>query len=92
MRYLLITFFRKPGGQIDEQISVAKRVRPADLQTCNVILDYGTKKVQKCVIEGKVVETDFERMNTYYKKIYPNLVEQLEREAGIDVKADKKGA
>ena len=44
------------------------------------------------MIEGKVVDTDFDKMNTYYKKIYPNLVEQLEREAGIDIKADKKGA
>lgn len=86
MRYLLITFFRKPGGQIDEQVAVSKRVKPADLQTCNVILDYGTKQVQKCVIEGKVVETDWEKMNTYYKQVYPNLIEQLEKEAGITAK------
>lgn len=89
MRYLLITFFRKPGGQIDEQVAVSKRVKPADLQTCNVILDYGTKKVQKCVIEGKLVETDWEKMSAYYKKIYPNLIDQLERESQITIKADK---
>lgn len=89
MRYLLITFFRKPGGQIDEQVAVAKRVKPADLQTCNVILDYGTKQVQKCVIEGKLVETDWEKMSAYYKKIYPNLIDQLERESQITIKADK---
>lgn len=89
MRYLLITFFRKPGGQIDEQVAVSKRVKPADLQTCNVILDYGTKKVQKCVIEGKLVETDWEKMSSYYKKIYPNLIDQLERESQITIKADK---
>lgn len=79
MRYLLITFFRKPGGQIDEQVTVSKRVRLSDNQVCNVILDFQTKKVQKCVIEGKVVETDWERMSSYYKKIYPTLVEQLEK-------------
>ena len=89
MRFLLVTFFRKPGGQIDEQVGVSKRVKPADLQTCNVILDYGTKKVQKCVIEGKVVETDWEKMSAYYKKIYPNLIDQLERESQITIKADK---
>ena len=89
MRYLLITFFRKPGGQIDEQVAVSKRVKPADLQMCNVILDYGSKKVQKCVIEGKVVETDWEKMSAYYKKIYPNLIDQLERESQITIKADK---
>ena len=86
MRFLLITFFRKPGGQIDEQVAVSKRVKPADLQTCNVILDYGTKRVTKCVIEGKVVETDFEKMNAYYKKIYPNLIDQLEKNNSVSDK------
>lgn len=89
MRYLLITFFRKPGGQIDEQVTVSKKVRASDNQVCNVILDFGTKTVQKCVIEGKVVDTDWEKMSTYYKKIYPKLVEQLEREATITTKAEK---
>lgn len=80
MRYLLITFFRKPGGQIDEQVTVSKRVRPSDTQMCNVILDFATKQVTKCVIEGKVVETDWDRMSAYYKNIYPNLVGQLEKD------------
>ena len=83
MRYLLITFMRKPGGQIDELVAVGKKVKPADLQTCNVIIDYAQKKVLKCVIEGKVVDTDFERMDAYYKKVYPNLIDQLEKEAVI---------
>lgn len=79
MRYLLITYMRKPGGQIDEQVTVAKRVRTSDIQMCNVILDYQNKKVDKCVIEGKVVETDYEKMNAYYKQVYPNLIDQLEK-------------
>lgn len=79
MRYLLITFFRRPGGQIDEQVTVSKKVKPSDLQTCNVILDYSSKKVEKCVIEGKTTDTDWEKMNEYYKKIYPVLIEQLEK-------------
>ncbi len=79
MKYLLIQFLRKPNGQIDEQISIAKKLKPVDLQTCNVILNYVEKKVEKCVIEGKVVDTDWDRMNTYYKKIYPSLISNLER-------------
>ena len=67
MRYLLITFMRKPGGQIDEQVTVSKRIKPSDLQTCNVILDYAKKKVEKCVIEGKVVDTDFDKMKQEMK-------------------------
>jgi hypothetical protein len=79
MRYLLITFFRKPGGQIDEQVTVSKRLKTSDLQMCNVILDYNKKKLEKCVIEGKVVDSDFQRMSEYYRKIYPSLVDQLEK-------------
>ncbi len=86
MRYLLITFMRKPGGQIDEQMTVAKKVKQSDIQTCNVILDYAKKKVEKCVIEGKVVDTDWEKMHTYYSRIYPNVIAQLEKEAGITAK------
>lgn len=89
MRYLLLTFFRKPNGQIDEQVQVSKRVRNSDTQMCNVILDFAEKKVQKCVIEGKVVDTDWFRMYEYYKKIYPNLVEQLEKNNSVN---QKKGA
>jgi len=89
MRYLLITFMRKPGGQIDELVAVSKKIKPADLQTCNVIIDYAKKKVDKCVIEGKVVDTDFDRMNTYYKKVYTNLIEQLEKEASITAESTK---
>ena len=83
MRYLLVTYLRKPGGQIDEQVGVSKRVRTSDIQTCNVIVDYKNKKVDKCVIEGNTVETDFEKMNEYYKKVYPNLVEQLEKNNAV---------
>ena len=89
MRYLLVTFFRKPAGQIDEQVSVSKKVKPTDQQMCNVILDYADKKVVKCVIEGKVVETDWDKMHTYYQKIYPNLIEQLEKEAPITANTKK---
>ena len=79
MKYLLITYLRKPNGQIDEQVAVSKRVRTSDIQTCNVIIDYAKKKVDKCVIEGNIVDTDFERMNAYYKNVYPSLIDQLEK-------------
>jgi len=88
MRYLLITFMRKPGGQIDEQVTVTKKVKSSDLQTCNVILDYDKKKVDKCVIEGKSLDRDWIQMNEYYVKIYPNLIAQLEKEATITEKTN----
>lgn len=79
MRYLLVTFFKKPNGQIDEQIGFAKKVRTSDNQMCNVILDYQERKVVKCVINGQVMPTDFEKMHTYYKEVYPQLIDQLEK-------------
>jgi hypothetical protein len=87
MRFLLVTFLRKPGGQIDEEVRLAKRVKPADVSTCNIIVDYALKKVEKCNIEGKRLDTDFDRLNEYYKSVYPPLIAQLEREASISLKA-----
>lgn len=89
MRYLLIQFFRKPGGQIDEQVSMSKRVKPADISSVNVILDFAEKKIIKCVIEGKKHESDWDRMYNYYKKIYPDIIDQLDREANTSAKIDK---
>jgi hypothetical protein len=68
---------RKSGGQIDEQVGFSKKVRDKDLETCNVIVDYKDQKVVKCIIEGKRVETTFDLLNDYYKKIYPELITQL---------------
>jgi hypothetical protein len=83
MRYLLISFFRKKGGQIDEMVRVSKKLQASDMNVANVVIDYADKRVEKCVVEGKVVDTDFNRMHEYYKRIYPQLIDQLEREALI---------
>jgi len=80
MRYLLITFFRKPGGQIDEQARFVKRVRNSDISMSNIIMDYGTRKIEKCVVEGNKLDKSFDELNDYYKKIYPQMVTQLEKE------------
>ncbi len=90
MRYFLISFFRKVGGQIDEAVSVSKRVRTSDTMNANIIMDFAEKKVIKCVIEGKVHDTTFELMRDYYAKIYPNLISQLEKEAPITAKQKTK--
>lgn len=79
MRYFLITYVRKPNGQIDEQAQVARNLKMKDHQMCNVILDFKDKKVEKCIIEGKKVDTDWEKMYDYYKKVYPNVIEQIEK-------------
>ena len=41
--------------------------------------DFNKKKIDKCVIEGKVVDTDWVKMIEYYKRVYPTLIDQLEK-------------
>lgn len=78
------------NGQIDEMVNVSKRIRTSDLNNANVILDFAERKIDKCVIEGKNHDTTFEQMRDYYFKVYPQLVEQLEREAHITKDQEKK--
>lgn len=80
MRYLLITYVKKPNGQIDEQVEVSRNVKPKDIQTCNVILDFKDLKVDKCIIEGKSISRDWEQLVGYYKQVYPAIIERLEKE------------
>lgn len=91
MRYLLITFYRKAGGQIDEHVSVSKRVRNSDLSQSNIIMDFGKRTIDKCVVEGKRLEKSFDELRNYYYKIYPNLILQLEKEGPISIKQKEKG-
>lgn len=79
MRYLIVTYLRQAGGRIDEQVGFSKRLKNNDLQTCNIILDYQDRSVLKCTIEGKKLERTFESLNEYYKSVYTNMIEQLEK-------------
>lgn len=81
MRYLLITYVAKPNGQIDEQVEVSRNLKPKDIQTCNVILDFKNSKVEKCIIEGKSISRDWEQLVGYYKQVYPSIIERIEKES-----------
>jgi hypothetical protein len=71
-------------------VGTSKKLKVTDRQMCNVILDFANKKVEKCVIEGKVVDMDWDKVNQYYKKIYPAIIAQLEKEADITSKEKSK--
>jgi hypothetical protein len=77
------------NGQIDEMVNVSKRVRTSDLNNSNVILDFAENKIVKCVIEGREHDSTFEQMRNYYSKVYPQLIEQLDREAVITMEQEK---
>jgi hypothetical protein len=80
MRYFAITYIRKPNGQVDEQALVTKSLNNSDLQTCNVILDFKEKKIIKASIDGNILGTDWAKLIEYYKKVYPDNIEALEKD------------
>ena len=85
MRYLLITYYKKPNGQIDEVMAVAKNLKTRDHQTANVILDFRTLSVVKCSMVGTVVPRDWDRIVTYYHQYYENIIERLLEENGYEI-------
>ena len=92
MRYLLLTYYQKPNGQIDESMAVAKNLKTRDHQTANVILDFRTLNVLKCSMSGVTVPRNFDRIVEYYMKHYESTITRLFNENGYDVKVEKPEA
>jgi len=78
MRYLIIDYYRRPNGQMDEVVSVAKRTRNRDLQTAAVILDFRNRIVVKCSLDGTVVPKDWQRIRDFYHQHYARIIDDLE--------------
>ena len=85
MRYLLITYVKRPKGNIDEVMSVSKNVRSRDLQTCNVILDFKKLEVVKATMDGTTIPKDFNRVVEYYYQYYQSTIDRLFAENGLEV-------
>jgi hypothetical protein len=89
MRYLILTYYQKASGQIDEVMAVAKSLKTRDHQTANVILDFKTLSVLKCSMGGTQVPRDFDRIVDYYMQHYEATITRLFNENGYDVKVEK---
>ena len=85
MRYLILTYYTKPNGQIDEVMAVARSLKPRDHQTANVILDFKTLSVLKCSMGGVQVPRDFNRIVEYYMKHYEATITRLFTENGYEI-------
>ena len=79
MRYLIINYYRRPNGQMDEVVSIAKHTRTRDLQSAAVILDFQTRSVVKCSMDGTVVPKDWQRIRDFYHQHYSQVIEDLEK-------------
>ena len=85
MRYLILTYYRKADGQIDEVMAVAKNLKTRDHQTANVILDFKKLDVVKCGMGGVQVPRDFNRIVEYYMKHYESTITRLFNENGYEI-------
>lgn len=89
MRYLILTYIKKPNGQIDEQMTVSRNLKPKDLSTANVILDFKKLEVVKASMNGVVLPRDFDRIMQYYMQHYESTITRLFNENGYEVKVEK---
>jgi hypothetical protein len=90
MRYLLLTYYKKPNGQIDEITAVSRNLKQRDFQTCSVILDFKTLSVVKCSMDGTVIPRDWDRILGYYYPFYTNVIERLLQENGHELPTVEK--
>jgi hypothetical protein len=85
MRYLLLTYYKKPNGQVDEAMVVSTKIKTRDLQTVNVILDFQDQKVIKASVQDSALSKDWDQTVSYYYQYYPAIIERLFQENGHDM-------
>ena len=89
MRYLIITYYKKANGQIDESTAVAKNLKMRDHQTASVILDFKKLVVVKAQLGGDSVPKEFNKIVEYYMQHYENIIKRLFEENGYKIELKK---
>jgi hypothetical protein len=89
MRYLILTYYKKANGQIDEAIAVTKNLKTRDIQTASVIIDFKKLEVVKASMGGEQVPRDFDRIVKYYMQHYESTITRLFNENGYEVDLEK---
>jgi hypothetical protein len=64
---------------MDEVVTVAKRTKARDIQSAAVILDFQTRSVVKCSMDGAVVPKDWQRIRDFYHQHYSRVIIDLEK-------------
>ena len=85
MRYLLLTYYTKPSGKIDEAMTISRNLKKKDWQTTNVILDFKEQKVLLCSVAGISAKKDWDTIVSYYYKHYAATIERLFQENGHEL-------
>ena len=78
MRYFMVRYLKKATGQMDEVVSVSKKIKLRDSQSSAVILDFKTQQVVQASMDGVTVPRDWNRIRDFYHQHYSRLIEDLE--------------
>ena len=89
MRYLLLTYYTRPSGKIDEVMTISTRLKRKDFQMTNVILDFKEQKVLLCSVAGITANKDWNTVVSYYYKYYAATIERLFQENGHKLSKEK---
>lgn len=63
---------------MDEVVSLSRRTKIKDLQTCSVILDFQKQQVVKCSIGQQIGVRDWKTVRDYYHQHYAEIIDELE--------------
>jgi hypothetical protein len=91
MRYLIITYYKKANGQIDETTAVSRNLKMRDHQTASVIIDFKKLQVIKANLNGIQAPKDFNKIVEYYMQHYENIIRRLFEENGYEIELKKSG-
>ena len=89
---MILTYFKQASGKIDEVMSLSNRIKPKDLQTASIILDFRDQIVLKCVIDGKSMPREWNTIVSYYYKHYQAIMERLFKENGHELNREESGS
>jgi hypothetical protein len=87
-----MTYYKKADGKIDEAMTLSRNLKPRDLQTGSVILDFKKLAVVKANLNGESVPKDFNRIVEYYMQHYKSTIERLFKENGYEIDYNIKEA
>lgn len=82
MRYLLITYYHRPDGKIDENLTVSNKVKNSEWQTASLIMDFKEQKILKATADGTTLPRDWEHIVGYFYLHYPSILERMFQENG----------
>ena len=85
MRYFIVKYVKravkkglKIEPQMDEIVSVSKKIKLNDFQTASVILDFQKGQVVQATMDGTTIPKDFVKIRDFYQQHYRRLIDDLE--------------